>query len=164
MEAHESAAKCVSISTKKTGDEGLQGYMVQTVLRWILFFSVNCRLPCMPTRTKDFKEVSLKMVCRKKMFPFDVDMLFCFCFRGMRDREAYDFLPLPTASQMRSPLWFRAAGGFSCENIRTKWGMFHCYAWWLEVNELGTQLLIGECVQHPWTYPSTVHLYKPSRN
>ena len=43
MEAHESAAKCVSISTKKTGDEGLQGYMVQTVLRWILFFS--CQLP-----------------------------------------------------------------------------------------------------------------------
>ena len=43
MEAHESAAKCVSISTKKTGDEGLQGYMVQTVLRWILFFF--CQLP-----------------------------------------------------------------------------------------------------------------------
>jgi hypothetical protein len=65
MEAHESAAKGVSISTKKTGDEGLQGHMLQTVLRWILFFSVNCRLP-MPTRTKDFKEVSLKMVCQKK--------------------------------------------------------------------------------------------------
>jgi hypothetical protein len=65
MEAHESAAKGVSISTKKSGDEGLQGHMLQTVLRWILFFSVNCRLP-MPTRTKDFKEVSLKMVCQKK--------------------------------------------------------------------------------------------------